>query len=102
MPAHKTRVASGRLQHHQRSSSGGSSRVGLNNLQISQKEPNGGVANAAIKQQQSQLKRTGHSAVDVRTLLTVIVLPSVKLLFFFSSGTSTILNRNYVDMELSL
>ncbi|EJD02749.1 uncharacterized protein FOMMEDRAFT_156080 [Fomitiporia mediterranea MF3/22] len=59
MPTHsKTRATSGgRLQHHHRTSSGGSSKVGLNNLHLTQKEP------AQPKQQ--NLKRAGHSATEL-------------------------------------
>ncbi|KAH8119015.1 hypothetical protein DFH11DRAFT_414532 [Phellopilus nigrolimitatus] len=56
MPVHKTRNTNGRL--HQRTPSGGSSKVGLNNLQFTQKDP-------IQPKQQPHLKRVGQSAVEL-------------------------------------
>ncbi|KAI5117769.1 hypothetical protein M0805_005200 [Coniferiporia weirii] len=66
MPVHKGRNATGRLQH-QRNLSGGSSRVGLNNLQLTQKDP--------VQSKQQQLKRAGHSAVELLPARTTSPFP---------------------------
>ncbi|KAL5528653.1 hypothetical protein ACEPAF_7789 [Sanghuangporus sanghuang] len=61
MPAHnKARNPSGRLQQHHRTASGGSSKVGLNNLALTQTD-------SAQQKQQQNLKRSGNSnsAVDL-------------------------------------
>lgn len=60
MPVYnRSRGSSTRLQHSHRTSSGGNSKVGLNNLALTQKDP-------AQPAKQQNIKRAGHSATEVR------------------------------------
>ncbi|THH07831.1 hypothetical protein EW145_g3118 [Phellinidium pouzarii] len=67
MPAPRGRNSAGRAHQHQRNLSGGSSKVGLNNLQLTQKDP--------LPSKTQQLKRAGNSAIDLHAGRTTSPFP---------------------------